>query len=302
MIEEMKNKKLKWLNIINPTSQDLNYLEKEYKFHALDLEDCRSKVQRPKFEDYDSYKFLVFHFPVMKQVEYRLIMEEVDIFWGKNYLITLHSGALIKLNEIFKDLKDRKTTVNEYLSKDSDYLLYKIIHDLVLTIFPIMDRISKEIDIIDKSFDKIKPIKLIERISILRRNIIFLQTSFKPHKSIFSIFESRLEKQEEKGMDIYWGDIGDYISKLMDMAEDYQELLEGLYSSIDTLLTYRTNNIIKTLTIFSVIMLPLSFITGFFGMNLKLPLANFPFAVEIISSIMILIALAMIIFFKIRKF
>ena len=302
MIEEVKYKNLKWINITSPTSQDLNFLEKEYKFHALDLEDCRSKVQRPKFEDYDNYKFLVFHFPVMKQVEYRLTMEEVDIFWGKNYLITLHSGVLIKINEIFNNSKEQKNIQNEYLSKDSDYLLYKIIHDLVLTIFPIMDRISKEIDIIDKSFDKLKPIKLIERISALRRNIIFLQTSFKPHKSIFAIFESRLENQEEKGMDIYWGDIGDYISKLMDMAEDYQELLEGLYSSIDTLLTYRTNNIIKTLTIFSVIMLPLSFITGFFGMNLKLPFENFPFAVEIISTIMILIALAMIIFFKIRKF
>ena len=86
------------------------------------------------------------------------------------------------------------------------------------------------------------------------------------------------------------------------MAEDYQELLEGLYSSIDTLLTYRTNNIIKTLTIFSVIMLPLSFITGFFGMNLKLPFENLSFGVIIVSIVMAVIALAMLIFFKIRKF
>jgi magnesium transporter len=302
MVEEIKKNNLKWININNPTSQDLEYLEKQYKFHALDLDDCRSKVQRPKFEDYDDYKFLVFHFPVMKQVEYRLTMEEVDIFWGKNYIITLHSTGFTKINEIFNSIKNEKDAKNEYLSKDSDYLLYQIIHDLVITIFPIMNRISREIDIIDNSFDKLKPIKLIERISILRRNIIFLQTSFKPHKNIFSIFEIKLENQEEKGMDIYWGDIGDYISKLMDMAEDYQELLEGLYSSIDTLLTYRTNNIIKTLTIFSVIMLPLSFITGFFGMNLKLPLANLPSAAGVVSFIMLIIALAMLIFFKIRKF
>ena len=302
MIEEIKKKNLKWINITNPTSQDLEYLEKQYKFHALDLDDCRSKVQRPKFEDYDDYKFLVFHFPVMKQIEYRLTMEEVDIFWGKNYIITLHSSGLTKINEIFNNIKNNKTVIDKYLSKDSDYLLYQIIHDLVITIFPIMNRISKEIDIIDNSFDKLKPIKLIERISALRRNIIFLQKSFKPHKNIFSIFEIKLENQEEKGMDIYWGDIGDYINKLMDMAEDYQELLEGLYSSIDTLLTYRTNNIIKTLTIFSVIMLPLSFITGFFGMNLNLPLANLPFAAGVVSFIMLIIALAMLIFFKIRKF
>lgn len=103
-------------------------------------------------------------------------------------------------------------------------------------------------------------------------------------------------------MDIYWGDIGDYVVKLLDMAEDYQELIEGLYSSIDTLLTFRTNNIMKTLTIFNVIMLPLTFITSFYGMNIRLPFMDWPFASLVIGGVMFLITGAMILYFRMRRF
>ena len=84
MIEEIKNKKLKWINIINPTSQDLEYLEKEYKFHTLDLDDCRSKVQRPKFEDYENYKYNV--------VE---VNSEYNDFWKKKQLIEVTLDCLL---------------------------------------------------------------------------------------------------------------------------------------------------------------------------------------------------------------
>ena len=306
MIEKITSNKLTWLDITNPTREDLAFLSEKYKFHDLDLEDCLSKVQRPKIEDYEEYTFLVLHFPVMQPRGYRLSIEEVDIFWGDDYVITLHSRNFSKISEIFDNVEKNKDLLKKYFSDDSDYLLYEVLHEVALSIFPIMNRISKEIDVLDNSFDTLKPLKLIERISALRRNIIFLQTSFKPNKNIFAILENQFEAQEEKGMDVYWGDIGDYIGKLMDMAEDYQELIDGLYSSIDTLLTYRTNSIIKTLTIFSVIMLPLTFITGFYGMNIRLPFqeefAHSYESVLVVSGIMALIAIGMLIYFKIKRF
>ncbi|MCK4798325.1 MAG: magnesium transporter CorA family protein [Spirochaetes bacterium] len=306
MIEKLTNNNLTWINIQNPTQEDLDYLKKTYKFHDLDLEDCRSKVQRPKFEEYDEYKFIVLHFPIMPRSGYRLTMEEADIFWGKNYIITLHSNSLSKMTNIFNSLRKDEENLKKYFSKGSDYLLYKILHEMVLMIFPLMNQISNEIDFLDTSFDTIKPSKMIERMSALRRNIIFLQTSLKPQKGIFLIFENQLADQEQKDMDVYWGDIGDYIGKLLDTAEDYQELTDGLYSSIDTLLTYRMNNIMKTLTIFSVIMLPLSFITGFYGMNVRLPLENTfgdsLITAGIITGFMGIVAITMIMYFKIRKF
>jgi magnesium transporter len=306
MTERLIHNKLTWININNPTPDDLEDLKLKYDFHDLDLEDCRSKVQRPKFEDYEEYKFFVLHFPVHHHGNYRLGMEEIDIFWGKDYLVTLHTNRLPKMNELFHLAQSNQDIQDLYFSKGCDYLLYKILHEMTLTIFPFMTQISLEIDYLDTHFTSVKPSKVIERISALRRNIIFLQTSLKPQRAIFLIFENQLADQEEKDMDIYWGDIGDYIGKVLDMAEDYQELTEGLYSSIDTLLTFRMNTIMKTLTIFSVIMLPLTFITGFFGMNIKLPLQDLVpdtlMASGILFGVMGIIALVMILFFKIRKF
>lgn len=302
MIETINFQNYTWINIVNASKDDLDFLKKKYKFHYLDLEDCMSKVQRPKLEEYDDYKFIVLHFPFIPNKSYRLRMEEIDIFWGKNFIITIHANRLEKLGDIFKTILTNEDTRNKYFFKGCDYLLYKILREMVSDIFPLMVQISHEIDWIDSTFESMKPAKIIERISALRRNIIFLQTSLKPQKSIFNYFENVLEDQEEKEMDIYWGDIGDYIGKLLDMAEDYQELIEGLYSSIDTLLTFRTNNIMKTLTLFSVIMLPLTFITSFYGMNIALPFMKSHNASTVILITMVLIAIGMIIYFKVRKF
>jgi len=312
MIDKITRNNLTWVNIVEPNEEDLLYLKKKYKFHDLDLEDCRSKLQRPKFEEYDYYKFIVLQFPTIQKSEDKLRVEETDIFWGKDYIITLHSKNLTnlknisKINNIFKFLKKNTERKEKYFSKGSDYLLYKILQEMVLIIFNLINKMGEDIDYIDDNVDKIRPSKVIEMISVLRRNIIFFQTSLKPQKSIFAILENQLIDQEKKDMDIYWGDIGDYIGKLLDMAEDYQELIEGLYSSIDTLLTFRTNNIMKTLTLFSVIMLPLTFITSFYGMNIPLPIQDTfgrsLISAGIISGVMIIIAIVMIIYFRIRKF
>jgi magnesium transporter len=138
--------------------------------------------------------------------------------------------------------------------------------------------------------------------SALRRNIIFLQTSLKPARAIFRNLENIVESEEDPEKDIHWGDIADFIGKILDMAEDYQELIEGIYSSIDTMLTYRTNSIMKTLTMISVIMLPLSLITGFYGMNIELPFADLKPAGIYIGGFMGIVAIAMLLYFKARKF
>ncbi len=302
MIQTIEFNNCIWYNITDLTRDDLDFLHKKYDFHSLDLEDCFSKLQRPKLEKYDDYKFIVLNFPFVANKSNRLRMEEVNIFWGREYLVTIHTNRISKLVDIFTTMIGNEEIRKKYFTKGVDYLLYSLIKELIADIFPLMTQISHEIDWIDSSFETMRPNKVIERISALRRNIIFLQTSLKPQKTIFNFFENALDDQEEKEMDIYWGDIGDYIVKLLDMAEDYQELLEGLYSSIDTLLTFRTNNIMKTLMIFSVIMLPLTFITSMYGMNINLPFMHSEHAFGLIVATMSFISISMIIYFKIGKF
>lgn len=303
MFDIISNDKMTWIDIVNVTPEDLNYLRKSYNFHDLDLDDCLSKVQRPKVEEYDDYRFVVLHFPIVcnKGKNNRFLIEELYFFWGENFLITIHSSRMTRLTDSFEQLKNTESKFNKYFSQGVDYLLYKLLHKLVLQIFPIMTQISYDIDWIDNNYDKKRPESVIEKISALRRNIIFLQSSLKPQRNIFTVFE-KMKDQQDKNMDVYWGDIGDYLGKIIDMAEDYQELLEGLYSSIDTLLTYRTNKIMKILAMISVIMLPLTFISSFYGMNVPLPFQNSANSVWGLTVIMAVSAVVVVLLFKINKF
>jgi magnesium transporter len=303
MLDIISNDKVTWIDIVNATPEDLNYLRKSYNFHDLDLDDCLSKVQRPKLEEYDDYSFVVLHFPVIceKGKNNRFLIEELDFFWGENFLVTIHSSKMNKLTDLFLQLKNTPSKFNKYLSQGVDYLLYKLLHKLVLQIFPIMNQISYDIDWIDNNYDKKKAESVIEKISALRRNIIFLQSSLKPQRNIFMAFE-KMKNQQDKNMDVYWGDIGDYLGKIVDMAEDHQELLEGLYTSIDTLLTYRTNKIMKILAMITVISLPLTAISGFYGMNVQLPFQASANAVWGIAVAMGVCVIAVILLFKINKY
>ena len=303
MLEILSNEKMTWIDIVNATSEDLNYLRKSYNFHDLDFDDCLTKVQRPKMEEYDDYRFVVLHFPVVldKGKSKRFQIEELDFFWGKDFLITVRSSNLNRVSETFEQLRNIESKFNKYFSQGVDYLLYKLLHKLVKQIEPIMKQISCDIDWIDVNYDKKKAESVIEKISELRRNIIFLQSALKPQLNIFAVFE-KTKDQQEKNMGVYWGDIGDSLVEFIDMAEDDQELLEGLYSSIDTLLTYRTNKIMKILATITVISLPLTAISGFYGMNVALPFQDLQNAVWGIVSVMVVSVIIVVLIFTINKY
>jgi magnesium transporter len=225
-------------------------------------------------------------------------MNELYFFWGENYLITIHSSEMSWLTNYFK--QEKNGTIKKS-PQSVDQLLYAILQNVVSQMRPIMSNIRYGIEKIDDNYGNERPEDVIKQISELRRNIIFLQSSLKPQKNIFAAFE-QMKDQQEKNMDAYWGNIGDFLGKMMDMAEDDQELLEGLYSSIDTLLTFRTNKIMKILAMITVISLPLTTISGFYGMNIPLPFQNSINAIwGIISVMVIFCVIAVVLLIKINK-
>ena len=303
MLDVISNERLTWFDIVDVTEDDFYTLNKyNYDFHELDKKDCLSIEQcRPKIEQYDDYRFVIAHFPIEKKDNkgsVRLSMNELYFFWGENYLITIHSSEMSWLTNYFK--QEKNGTIKKS-PQSVDQLLYAILQNVVSQMRPIMSNIRYGIEKIDDNYGNERPEDVIKQISELRRNIIFLQSSLKPQKNIFAAFE-QMKDQQEKNMDAYWGNIGDFLGKMMDMAEDDQELLEGLYSSIDTLLTFRTNKIMKILAMITVISLPLTTISGFYGMNVPLPFQNSINAIwGIISVMVIFCVIAVVLLIKINK-
>ena len=301
MIETLKFGTLKWHHILNPSDEDIDYLLNEFHFHPLDIEDCTSSTnQRPKIDVYDDYYFLILHFPYYDKQNKFLRIRELKIFWGENYIITIGKTHWT-VREMFEEA--RLSTLaedndEEFMFGSSDQLLYKILEKIMDETYKLVRRIGIGIDYINTDMFDNKADKSIENISISRKNVILLNTTFKPQVRLFHKFESGEIEGYADNMEEYWSNILDYVQKIWDMTEDFGELIESLSKTFDSMQANRTNEIVKILTFFSSIVLPLTFITGIYGMNVELPFAESKYAFLILMGILVATALTMVIFFK----
>ena len=300
MVETIKIGTLRWHHIHKPLDEDLNYLKDNFYFHPLDIEDCRSANQRPKIDIYDDYYFLILHFPNFDRRNKFLTTKEVKIFWGEDYVITIGESHWV-VDNMFEEAKKQEEKNEEFEIGTSDALLYSILERLMTATLQLLRSISLEVDRINADLFSKKAQKTIEMISVTRKNIILLNTIFKPQLPLFHKFESGQIKGFAENMEDYWGNILDYYQKMWDMVEDDAELIEGLSKTFDSLQANRINEIMKILTFFSTILLPLTFLTGLYGMNVGLPLQNDPKSFWIIIVVMLLVIFTMLLYFRRRK-
>ncbi len=298
MIETIKIGTLRWHHVLDTSDENLQYLQDNFHFHPLDIEDCKSVVnQRPKVDIYDDYYFLILHFPYFDRKNKFLKIQEVKIFWGEDYVITIGKSHWV-VGNMFEEGKEQEAKGIDFELGTSDALLYAIIERLMKDTQKIIRKMGDDVDNVNRFlFDK-KAESTIENISIIRKNIILINTMFKPQLPLFNKFESGQIEGYANNMEDYWGNILDYYKRLWDLTEDYAELIEGLSQTFDSLQANRTNEIMKILTLISSILLPLTFLTGLYGMNVNLPLQGDPRSFWIIIVAMFGIAFFMIMFFK----
>ncbi|MFO8129752.1 MAG: magnesium transporter CorA family protein [Bacteroidales bacterium] len=301
MIETIKIGTLKWHHILSPSEDDLQFLSDNFHFHPLDLEDCRSKLnQRPKVDVYDDYFFLILHFPSFDDKGRFIRIREVKMFWGEDFLITIGSTHWV-VTDMFLKAKEQMERKEEFEVGTSDALLYKVLERLMRETLVLMRKVGQEVEFLNSQLFSKRAVYTIERISITRKNIILLNTIFKPQLPLFHNFETGKIEGYAENMEDYWGNILDYYQRMWDMIEDYQELIIGLSKTFDSLQANKTNEIMKVLTFFSTILLPLTFLTGLYGMNVGLPLEDDPNAFFLIVGIMVVVVFVMILYFKKRK-
>jgi magnesium transporter len=305
VIETIQYQGLKWHHISNPNEEDYRFLLETYNFHPLDIEDCRGTNQRPKIDEYDDYYFLILHFPYFDKGNKFIRIKEVKIFWGKDYIITIGKSHWV-VKRLFDQSKEELENgdINEQMFSATDILLYHLLDRLMGESYTLILRIGAEVDLINYDIFNKKAQRIIELISITRRNIILLNTTFKPQLRLFHQFESGgikgFVKQDEFDMEDYWGNILDKYQKMFDLVEDYGELIEGLSKTFDSLQANKTNEIMRVLTYFSTIMLPLTVVTGMYGMNVKLPFQSEAWSFWGVLTLMIIITVVLLVFFNRR--
>jgi len=290
---------LTWVNIESPTENETEYLAQNYKFHPLDLDDCLSRIQRPKIDEYKDYLFLVFHFPVFN-VEARVTTpSQLSVFISGNYLITLHKGELKPLVKLFRECQVEEESQKEYFSQGSGYLLYRLIDRLVDYCLPILSKVGDNIEDAEDSIFSNRMRGTIREISIIRRDVISFRRIIWPMRAVIGSLEPKIRRFNKMDMAVYFGDVVDHVDKIWDTLDEYKEVIEGLKDTHDSLATNHTNEVVRILTVIATILMPITVVASIFGMNIPLgPFRDSPYSALYISLICLAIIGGMLYFFR----
>ncbi|MBU0981740.1 magnesium transporter CorA family protein [Patescibacteria group bacterium] len=298
----IKQGKLSWVDIQDPPLKVLlNYKEK-YGFHELDIEDCLSENQRSKIDEYEDYLFIILHIPFYDKRRHRVVSEEVNIFIKNNVIVTIHNGVLKPLLQLFEGANESKAERQKVMGHGSGFLLYEIIDQLYSSGFPILDIMERDVNNLERDvFSMMTQHDMLKDILMIKKNIITFRRIIAPQRAVIAQLEHKNQKFMLERLEIYFDDVVDKIEKMWNNLENMREIIETLHETNETIISHTTNNVIKILTIFSVTMLPLTFLTGLYGMNVQLPLAEKQHVFLLITGIMVTVVISMIGFFKYKR-
>ncbi len=303
-INSIQHGKLTWYYIEKPTINEVSYLSENFSFHPLDLDDILSRVQRPKIDEYEDYLFLVLHFPVFNKENRVTTSSEVDIFIGENYVITVHCSADLKpLSKFFKECQLDIETRTKFMRYSSGYLLYHILDRLVNYCFPILNKVTDNIEKVeDLIFTRTVP-ETVREILMIRRDLISFRRVIHPQIGVVDALEHEDYPFLKEDQEIYFGDIADHTHKIWDALEDSKEVVDGLAETSNWLTSHRIQEVMRILTILTAILAPGTLIASIYGMNVQLPGGGWsnvmPFIILLV--IMLGIAVTMLIFFRRRN-
>ncbi len=290
---------LTWIDIERPAERETEYLAKNYSFHPLDLDDCLSRIQRPKIDEYKDYLFLVLHFPVFSKEARVTTPSQVSVFIGEKYLITLHKGELKPLVKLFRECQIDEESRQENFSQGSGYLLYRIIDRLVDYCLPILNKIGNNIENVEENIFTDGVSGTVKEISVLRRDVISFRRIIWPMRAVIASLEPKMRRFTKMDLEVYFGDMVDHVDKIWDGLDEYKEIIEGLNDTHDSLATNRTNEVVRMLTIIATILLPITVVASIFGMNIRLGFFEVsPYSALYVFLIMLAIVGGMLYFFR----
>jgi len=293
---------VRWLNLEHPREADRDWLEREFGFHPLAIEDVASRNQRPKLDTYDDYLFIVLHFPVFDKPSGRLLTAELDLFVGPDFLITLPDQNLPPLAAMFERYREREEVRESVFSNGAGYLLYKIVDTCVDASFPMLRRVGDKLDRLEDDIFEGRSAKIVQDISNVKQEIINFRRVVRPMRAVLRDLERTKQRYLAEDLDIYFDDITDAAERIWDVLENYKEVAEALEDSNESVLSHRLNQSIRVLTAFSVAMLPLTLLASIFGMNFDLPGDEGLTEFWVVIALMLLTLGGVLLFFRRRGY
>ena len=306
-IAELEQAGLTWIHLESPTQDEALQLARRFGWHPLDVEDVMSRRQRPKVDVYtdedESYLFAVLHFPVYDKAIGRLNAGELDVFLGANYLVTLPTVELRPVSALFRRAFENADFRQQLFARGSGRLFYEVLDDLYDYCFPILDKIGYKLEQIDEDIDDIaiRAKDLVRDIHKVKQEIISYRKIIKPQRPTLRQVERGVERFLPEELELYFDDIVDASERIWDLLDNYKEVVEALETTNESLISHQQNDILYVLTIFSVVVLPLTFLTGLFGMNVNFPGFGSEVAFWAILASFVALIVSMLGFFRYKR-
>src|SRR6476620_8248296 len=302
-VEEIAAEGLRWVKIDQPGPLEQTWLEENFDFHALDLEDVLSRNQRPKIDVYDEYLFIVLHFPIFDRAAGRLGTGELDLFVGPGYLVTIPNQPLQPVEYLFERCRAKEEMRDQLFSRGSGYLLYRLVDDSFDYCFPMLRKIGNKLDALEDDIFEGRSEEVVRDISNVKQEIINFRKVIRPQRPVLRDLESVKHRYLASDLDleIYFDDIVDAHERIWDMLENYKEVAEALEETNESLISHRLNDILRVLTSISVVILPLTLIASVMGMNTWVPDQGDAGGFFVVLGVMALVLVGLVAYFRKRR-
>ncbi|UCG60645.1 MAG: magnesium/cobalt transporter CorA [Candidatus Zixiibacteriota bacterium] len=287
-----------WVDLCKPTDEESFVLTHDFRFHPLAIEDVISEKPRTKLDVYDRYIFLVFQVVDFIGREEGLKMGEIDLFLSRNSLVTVHYDE----HRIFDYLYSRAERDERLMGRGADFLFHAVIDSIVDNYNATLDILEYEVDQVEDDVLGEPDEDTIKSIFTLRRDIVHLKRAVLPQMEVLHRLAREEFKPISKTAAVYLSDIYDHLARINDITDFHREILnsslEVYYSSVST----KTNEIIKFLTIVTVLFLPPTFLVGLWGMNFRfMPELDWQYGYLFAGAVMVMVVVGLITFFRKKK-
>ena len=288
-----------WVDMESPTAADEQVLLDVFHFHPLTVEDCRENRHYPKVEEFDGYLYFIVHGVRADTSPERFNTIELDGFLGSNFVITYHHDHFRSIHNVKQLLR----TTPVACQRGTAYLLHQILDQVVDYYSPVLDDFDNRLDQLeDTIFNLRQPNnQILSSIMDLKRSVLRLRRiSVKQMDILHRMHRGEFALIPEE-MRPFYRDVYDHLVRVVDLSENYRDLISGSLEAYLSVVSNRLNEIMKVLTIFSAIMLPLTFIAGVYGMNFdNMPELHSKYGYFAVLVIMIAVAVGMLLFFRRR--
>jgi len=290
-----------WINVDGVhEAEKVRTLGDYFGMHQLVLEDIMSTDQRPKVEDYDSYLYIVLKMLDWDDEMHSVVGEQVSIILGRNFVLSFQEN---RDGDVFGPIRDRILNSKGRIRKmGADYLAYALVDAIVDHYFVILERFGERIEDIEEEVFANPTTETLRTIQHLKREMIFLRKSIWPLREVVSRLERRDSELIQQETGVYLRDVYDHTIQVIEVIETFRDMLSGMLDIYLSSLSNRMNEVMKVLTIFAAIFIPLTFMAGIYGMNFEhMPELRARWGYPIFWVAILVVGMSMLVYFRRKR-